>query len=218
MCRCCRRRTGAARGCIRAAISRAISRAGSKQKWLEVHGDTHFSHFYSELRRRPAAALLRPFPQGRGHRLGQAAEGRAQHPPAGREIHAARRERMAARAHAMDQVLSAARRPQPEPRAADGRDHADLRDDRRRPHVPDAADDAGDGDHRAGRGQAVRVVRHHRCRPVPGAAGVRSRTARRWCSSARNDPRTPVGLGWLRASHRKLDPRDEPALPAVAHP
>jgi predicted acyl esterase len=23
-----------------------------------------------------------------------------------------------------------------------------------------------------------------------------------------NDPRTPVGLGWLRASHRKLDPRE----------
>src|SRR6185295_29234 len=22
-----------------------------------------------------------------------------------------------------------------------------------------------------------------------------------------NDPRTPVGLGWLRASHRKLDPK-----------
>src|SRR5262249_52671207 len=22
-------------------------RAGSKQKWLEVHGDTHFTHFYS---------------------------------------------------------------------------------------------------------------------------------------------------------------------------
>ena len=22
-----------------------------------------------------------------------------------------------------------------------------------------------------------------------------------------NDPRTPIGLGWLRASHRKLDPR-----------
>ena len=33
-----------------------------------------------------------------------------------------------------------------------------------------------------------------------------------------NDPRTPVGLGWLRASHRKLDPRAHPALSALAHP
>ena len=34
-------------GCTRAATSKAIWRAGSRQKWLEVHGDTHFSHFYS---------------------------------------------------------------------------------------------------------------------------------------------------------------------------
>ena len=32
-----------------------------------------------------------------------------------------------------------------------------------------------------------------------------------------NDPRTPVGLGWLRASHRKLDPKRDAALPAVSH-
>ena len=83
--------------------------AGSKQKWLEVHGDTHFSHFYSSYGVGSAAALLRPFPQGREHGMGAAAEGRAQHPPARRKIHAACRERMAAGAHAMDQVLSPAR-------------------------------------------------------------------------------------------------------------
>ncbi len=33
-----------------------------------------------------------------------------------------------------------------------------------------------------------------------------------------NDPRVPVGLGWLRASHRKLDPKLSRALPALAHP
>src|SRR5213075_1327676 len=33
-----------------------------------------------------------------------------------------------------------------------------------------------------------------------------------------NDPRTPVGLGWLRASHRKLDPRRSlPYRPWHAH-
>ena len=31
-----------------------------------------------------------------------------------------------------------------------------------------------------------------------------------------NDPRTPVGLGWLRASQRKLDPTTLAALPALA--
>ena len=29
-----------------------------------------------------------------------------------------------------------------------------------------------------------------------------------------NDPHTPVAQGWLRASHRKLDPKLHPALPA----
>ena len=32
-------------------------------------------------------------------------------------------------------------------------------------------------------------------------------TARRSRSVGSNDPRMPIGLGWLRASHRKLDPR-----------
>ena len=96
--------------------------AGSKQKWLEVHGDTHFTHFYSNYGEDSAEALLRPFPQRRGHRLEQAAARLAQHPPSGREIRPARRERMAARAHAMDEIFSAA-----------GRADADAATDRRRP-------------------------------------------------------------------------------------
>ncbi len=33
-----------------------------------------------------------------------------------------------------------------------------------------------------------------------------------------NDPRTPIGLGWLRASHRKIDPaRSTPARPVHTH-
>ena len=73
-----------------------------------------------QVRPGPAAQVLRPFPQGRRQRLGQAAQGAAQHPPSRREVRAARRERMAARAHAMDQALSASR-PRARPRAADRR-------------------------------------------------------------------------------------------------
>ncbi len=61
--------------------------------------------FLHGLRRRPAEEVLRPLPQRRGHRLGQAAEGAAAGAPSRREIRRAARERMAARAHAMDQVL-----------------------------------------------------------------------------------------------------------------
>ena len=93
----------------RAAISKAICAPARKQKWLEVHGDTHFTHFYSSYGEALAEALLRPFSQRRGHRLGQAAARVAQYPPPRRKIRAARRKRMAARAHAMDQIFPAAR-------------------------------------------------------------------------------------------------------------
>ena len=39
--------TGAAWACTPAAISKASCAPARKQKWLEVHGDTHFTHFYS---------------------------------------------------------------------------------------------------------------------------------------------------------------------------
>ena len=32
-----------------------------------------------------------------------------------------------------------------------------------------------------------------------------------------NDPRTPVALGWLRASHRKLDPAPHAAVSSLSH-
>src|SRR3954449_1079375 len=58
------------------------------------------------LRRRAAEALLRLFPQGRTQRLGPAAAGAAPGAPSAREVRPARRGRMAARAHAVDALLS----------------------------------------------------------------------------------------------------------------
>src|SRR5262249_30439233 len=54
------------------------------------------------LRREAAEAVLRSFPQRRGQRLGQAAAGAAAGAAPRREVRAAPRERVAARAHAMD--------------------------------------------------------------------------------------------------------------------
>ena len=68
-----RRPTGAAMGLHLRGNFEGFLRAGSKKKWLEVHGDTHFTHFYSDYGVGTAEALPRPFPQGRGYRLGQAA-------------------------------------------------------------------------------------------------------------------------------------------------
>ena len=84
--------------------------AGSKQKWLEVHGDTHFSHFYSNY----GAGLQKRF---FGHFLKGENTGWDQQPKValnirrpGEKFTLARRERMAARAHALDQILSASPR------------------------------------------------------------------------------------------------------------
>jgi predicted acyl esterase len=48
--------------------------------------------------------------------------------------------------------------------------------------------------------------------------GCSIRTARRSPSSARTIRACRSGLGWLRASHRKLDPKETKALPALSHP
>src|SRR5262245_10688243 len=61
--------------------------------------------FLHQLRSRPAEEILRSFPQGRGYRLGQTAQGGAPSSPSRREIRRTPRKRMAARAHAVDQIL-----------------------------------------------------------------------------------------------------------------
>ena len=92
-------------------------RAGSKQKWLEVHGDTHFTLFYAkygqDLQRQFFDRFLKGIDNGWDKRPKVMLQVR--HP--GEKFVAARRERMAAGAHAMDQVLSALR-PRARPAAA----------------------------------------------------------------------------------------------------
>ena len=96
-------------------------RAASKQKWLEAHGIEHWTHFYTDYGRELQLNVLRPFPARRRTTAGiEAAEGAAAGPPSRREIRRARGERMAARAHAVDQVLSRPRRAARSPRAAAG--------------------------------------------------------------------------------------------------
>ena len=83
-------------------------RAASKQKWLEVPRPRALDAFLHRLRRRPAEEVLRPFPQGRGDRLEQAAEGAAAGPPR-RQVRRAAREGMAAQAHASGPSSSSTR-------------------------------------------------------------------------------------------------------------
>ena len=182
-------------------------RAGSAQKWLEVHGDTHFTHFYSNY----GAGLQKKF---FGHFLKGEDTGWDQQPRVSLNIRRpgekfelrAENEWPLTRTQWTKYYLQpAARGLATEP--------------------PDAAttiayETTGDG---------VTFLTPPLTRDLEITGPV---AARLWVSSGStdadvflalrvfdsagkevvfvgsNDPRTPVGLGWLRASQRKLDPRE----------
>jgi predicted acyl esterase len=179
--------------------------AGSKQKWLEVHGDTHFTHFYSNY----GDALQRKF---FGHFLKGEDTGWDKQPrvslniryPGEKFVLRAENEWPLARTQWTKYFL------QP--------DGKGLSTSAPKTTATVSYDTTGDG---------VTFSTAPLSEPVEITGPV---AAKLWLSSettdadvflvfrvfdpagkevtfiGTNDPRTPVGLGWLRASHRKLDP------------
>ena len=78
--------------------------AASKQKWLEIHGDTHWGEFYSNTAS-PAKTFSRSFPEKRGQWVGQRTARPTQNPTSEREIRTVRKEGLANAAHAMDKFF-----------------------------------------------------------------------------------------------------------------
>ena len=76
---------------------------------------------------------------------------------------------------------------------------------RSRHHHDDRADDRRHRDHRPRRRHPLRLVDHHRRRHLRWFCACSTPTATRSYSRAPSIP-TPIGQGWLRASHRELDP------------
>jgi hypothetical protein len=97
-CRCCRPPIGAARAASARQFRRLCPR-GVEAEMARSPRHRALDAFLHRLRARAAAALLRPLPARQGQRLGQAAAGAAAGPPH-RKIRRARREGMAAQAHA----------------------------------------------------------------------------------------------------------------------
>ena len=64
--------------------------------------------------------------------------------------------------------------------------------------------------------QAVRVVLHHATPTCSLILRVFSADMKEIVFQGAIDPHTPIAQGWLRASHRKLDPKLIAALPAVS--
>ncbi len=181
-------------------------RAGSTQKWLEVHGDTHFTHFYSNY----GAGLQKKF---FGHFLKGENTGWDQQPRVSLNIRrpGEKFELRAENEWPLERTQWTKYYLQPADRALGT-------------ELPNTAttityETTGDG---------VTFLTPPMTRDLEITGPV---AATLWLSSdttdadvflvlrvfdpagkevvfvGSNDPRTPVGLGWLRASHRKLDPR-----------
>ena len=181
-------------------------RAGSREKWLEVHGHTHFTHFYSSYGERLQKKFFGHFLKGEStgwekqprvslniRRPGERFELRAEN-----EWPLARTQWTRYYLHPGDRSLAAA------PATASATLEYDTAGDGIRFLTPALtaeleitgpvaaklwlSADSTDAD--------VFVV-----------LGVFDPAGKEVTFIGSNDPRVPVGLGWLRASQRKLDPR-----------
>ena len=180
-------------------------RAGSSQKWLEVHGDTHFTHFYSNY----GETLQRRF---FGHFLKGEDTGWSQQPrvslnirhPHEKFVLRSENEWPLARTQWTQYFL------QPEGLALSVQPSA----------IVTALEYETTGDGLTFRTSPI-TKSFEITGPVAAKLWVSSETTdadlflalrlfdpdgREITFIGSNDPRVPVGLGWLRASHRKLDP------------
>jgi predicted acyl esterase len=192
-------------------------RAGSKQKWLEVHGDTHFTHFYSSY----GEGLQRRF---FGHFLKGEDTGWKKEPRVALNIR-----------HPGERFILRAEDEWPLARTQWTKYFLQPRDFGLGTEAPDGEETLSY--ETTGDGLTFRTSPLGKSIEITGPVA-----AKLWVSSdtidadlflvlrvfdpagkdvvfiGSNDPRVPVGLGWLRASHRKLDPqRSRPYRPWHTH-
>ena len=192
-------------------------RAGSAQKWLEVHGDTHFSHFYSNY----GLALQKKF---FGHFLKGENNGWDQMPKVQLNIR-----------HPGEKFVWRAENEWPLARTQWTKFYLHPKDMRLSPEP--VSDRTVMTYHTRSEGLSFSTGPLAQEMEITGPIAARLRLS----SDTRdadvflavrvfdpqgvevsfigsNDPRTPVGLGWLRASHRKTDPaRSLPYRPWHTH-
>lgn len=178
--------------------------AGSKQKWLEVHGDTHFTHFYSSY----GESLQKRF---FGHFLKGENTGWDKQPKVSLNIR-----------HPNETFVLRAENEWPLARTNWTKYY--LAPDGQRLTTDEPQADTTLSYETKGAGLTFRLPVAQRPLEVTGPVALKL-----WLSSetedadvivalrvfdpagkevtfiGSNDPRVPVGLGWLRASHRKLD-------------
>ncbi len=182
-------------------------RAGSQQKWLEVHGDTHFTHFYSDY----GMALQKRF---FGHFLKGEDTGWTRQPrvslnirrPGERFELRAEKEWPLARTRWTKYFLSPDGHglgPN-EPRAAATLTYETTGDGITFSTPPLSEDLEITGPVAA----KLWLSSDTRDADVFLVLRVFDPAGKEVTFIGSNDPRTPVGIGWLRASHRKLDAKE----------
>ena len=194
-------------------------RAASKDKWLEVHGDTHFTHFYStygvELQKKFFAHFLKGGQSGWDQQPKVSLNIR--HPHETFKLRAANEWPLANTQWTKFYL-------QPEEAIIDTKEPGVIADSQISYEI------AGDGLTFL---TPVRDYDFEITGPVAAKLFLSSETTdadvtlalRLYDPSGKeisfigsNDPRVPVGLGWLRASHRKLDPQEtKPYRPWHSH-
>jgi predicted acyl esterase len=181
-------------------------RAGSRQKWLEVHGDTHFTHFYSKYGEDLQKGFFGYFLKGED-------TGWQRQPRVALNIR-----------HPHEKFVLRGESEWPLARTRWTKYYLQPRGMALTPEEPAAAttlsyETTGDGLTFRTLPQAKEI---EITGPVAAKLWVSSSTAdadlfltlrlfdpkgKEVTFIGSNDPRVPVGLGWLRASHRKLDPQ-----------
>ncbi len=192
-------------------------RAGSKQKWLEVHGDTHFTHFYSNY----GEALQKRF---FGHFLKGEDTGWSKQPRVSLNVR-----------HPHETFVLRAESEWPLTRTQWTKYYLQADDLTLTPQEPAAA--ATLSYETTGDGLTFRTPPLTRSLEITGPVAAKLFVSSPTTDAdiflalrlfdpdgkeitfiGSNDPRVPVGLGWLRASQRKLDPaRSLPHRPWHTH-
>jgi predicted acyl esterase len=182
-------------------------RAGSKQKWLEVHGNTHFSHFYSNY----GIALQKKF---FGHFLKGEDTGWDKQPPVQLNIRwpgekfVLRDEAewpLARTQWTRFHLAPATMTLGTERNAADATLTYETTEDGLFFSTPPMAEDTEITGPIAAR---LCLSSETTDADVFLALRLYDPDGKEVVFIGSNDPRTPIGLGWLRASHRKLDPAE----------
>jgi predicted acyl esterase len=194
----------------------AWMRAGSEQKWLEAHGGTHWAEFYTPYGRTLQRRFFDYFLKGEGDWERQ--------PRVSLQVR-----------HATGTFTERGEQEWPLARTEWTTRYIDLEDDALNAEAPSESQERT---YRAlGEGITLLTPALERETEITGPMA-----AKLWISSATadadiflvvrafdpegnevlfqgaNDPRTPISQGWLRASHRALDPkRSEPWMPYHPH-